>query len=68
MNDDAVYRVYREAIPLQETTRGLYGASADLTRVVTPEDYFRSVPLFAEPMVKPNAHSGPRKDTNHRTP
>lgn len=68
MNDDAVYRVYRKAIPLQETARGLYGAIADLTRAVTPEDYFRSVPLFAEPMVKPSADGSPPQDANHRTP
>ena len=54
MNDDAILQIYREALPLEEKVPGLYEAASGERPVASVEDYFRSVPLFAEPMTKPS--------------
>ncbi len=53
MNDNAVLPVYDEPLPVREVAPGLYQAESGVKPEVTVDSYFRSVPLFAEPMVKP---------------
>jgi hypothetical protein len=62
MNDNAVLPVYDEALPVKEVSPGLYQAESGVKAEVTADSYFRSVPLFAEPLVKPKAKENENGD------